>query len=52
MNLKQWRFFVISVDVLNQHCPGQKSIRLTKLLSLNPFEVSYEGIFDCINQIV
>ena len=51
MNLSQWRFFVISVDVLNQHCSGQKSISLTKLLSLNPFEVSYEGISDCINQI-
>jgi hypothetical protein len=52
MNLNQWRFFVISVDILNQHCSDQKSISLTKLLSLNPFEVSYEGIFDCINRMV
>ena len=52
MNLSQWRFFVISVDILNQHCSGQKSISLTKLLSLNPFEVSYEEIADCINQLV
>jgi len=51
LNLSQWRFFIISVDVLNQHCSGQKSISLTKLLSLNPYEVSYEKISDCINQI-
>ena len=51
MNLSQWRFFIISVDVLNQHCAGQKSISLTKLQGLNPFEVSYEEISDCINQM-
>jgi hypothetical protein len=52
MNLTQWRFFIINVDVLNQHCPGQKTISLTKLLGLKPFEVTYEGISDCINQII
>jgi hypothetical protein len=51
MNLSQWRFFVISVDVLNEQCAGQKSISLAKLLSLNPFEVSYEEISDCIKQL-
>jgi len=51
MNLSQWRFFVISVDILNEQCAGQKSISLAKLLSLNPFEVSYEEMSDCINQM-
>jgi len=51
MNLSQWRFFVISMDILNKHCSGQKSISLTKLISLNSFEVSYEGISDSINQL-
>ena len=51
MNLNQWRFFIISVDLLNQQCSGQKSISLTKLQGLNPFEVSYEEISDCINQM-
>ena len=50
MNLREWRFFIISVDVINHRCSGQKSISLEKVLTLNPFEVSYEEKSDCINQ--
>ncbi|MCB2155916.1 hypothetical protein KQI84_13620 [bacterium] len=44
LNLSQWRFHVLSRQVLDSKGPGQKTITLSSLTKLNPQAVQYEEI--------
>lgn len=44
LQLEQWTFWILPSNVLNVHCPGQKSIGLSKLLSLGARQCSWDEL--------
>ena len=48
LNLDQWEFYILPTSVLDEKCPTQKTIGLSRLLTLGPKVVKYGGIADAI----
>jgi len=48
LNLKQWEFYLLSTDILNEKKVRQKRIGLNPLLKLNPVITDYEGLKEAI----
>lgn len=48
LNLDQWDFYILPTSVLNENCLTQKTIGLSRLLTLGPKVVKYDGIADAI----
>ncbi|MFF5476706.1 hypothetical protein ACFY5C_05005 [Streptomyces sp. NPDC012935] len=44
LDLDQWTFYVLPTRVLDERCPGQKSIRPSSLKRLNPLESDFTGL--------
>ncbi|CAL9584637.1 hypothetical protein [Streptomyces sp. enrichment culture] len=44
LDLDQWTFYVLPTPVLDEHCPNQKSIRLSSLERLNPLKTDFAGL--------
>lgn len=44
LDLSQWTFYVLSTRVLDERCPGQKTIRLSSLQRLDPERVAFSGL--------
>ncbi|EMF52975.1 MULTISPECIES: hypothetical protein [Streptomyces] len=44
LDLGQWTFYVLPTRVLDERCPGQKSIRPSSLKRLNPLETDFTGL--------
>jgi hypothetical protein len=44
LKLGQWRFFVLTADVLNTRCGTQKRVSLSRLRELGAAECDYEGL--------
>lgn len=52
LNLAQWEFFVIATDTLNKSVGAKENIRLSSLIKLKPFEVTFEEIDNAIKQVL
>ncbi|MGW6271497.1 hypothetical protein [Streptomyces sp. NPDC055060] len=48
LDLGQWDFYVLPTRVLDERCPGQRSIRLSSLQRLGPARVAYAGLRDAV----
>ncbi|WP_431993377.1 hypothetical protein [Streptomyces albogriseolus] len=44
LDLGQWTFYVLPTRILDEQCPGQKSIRLSSLKRLDPLETDFTGL--------
>lgn len=51
LQLEQWEFYVLPTSVLNAQCYSKKSITLNSLLTLSPAKVTYEDLYDTIENI-
>lgn len=48
LDLCQWTFYVLSTKVLDDRCPGQKTIRLSSLERLHPVHTDFSGLGDAV----
>ncbi|GAA2660520.1 hypothetical protein [Streptomyces lunalinharesii] len=44
LDLDQWTFHVLPTRVLDERCPSQKTIRLSRLQRLSPLETDFTGL--------
>ncbi|MEV0553851.1 hypothetical protein AB0I27_10375 [Streptomyces sp. NPDC050597] len=44
LDLDQWTFYVLPTRLLDERCPNQKTIRLSKLERLNPLKTDFTGL--------
>ncbi|MFE4337328.1 hypothetical protein ACFRQM_51035 [Streptomyces sp. NPDC056831] len=44
LDLDQWTFYVLSTQVLDEHCPTQKSLSLSSLERLGPLRTDFAGL--------
>ncbi|MEK2477108.1 hypothetical protein [Streptomyces noursei] len=44
LDLGQWTFYVLPTRVLDERCPGQKTIRLSSLDRLGPLKTDFTGL--------
>ena len=49
LDLKQWQFYVLSTNVLNDCAPEQKKIGLNSLIKLGAKKVCFDEIYDAVN---
>lgn len=49
LDLKQWEFYVLSTNVLNDCVPEQKKIGLNSLIKLGAKKVCFDEIYDAVN---
>ena len=49
LDLKQWEFYVLSTNILNNCVPEQKKIGLNSLIKLGAQKVCYDEIYDAVN---
>lgn len=49
LDLKQWEFYVLSTNVLNDCVPQQKKIGLNSLIKLGAKKVCFDEIYDAVN---
>ena len=49
LDLKQWEFYVLSTNVLNDCVPKQKKIGLNSLIKLGAKKVCFDEIYDAVN---
>ena len=50
-NVKQWEFYVLPTEVLNERVPDQKWIGLSRLLKLEPIRVAFGEIGNTIDKM-
>lgn len=48
LDLDQWTFHVLPTRVLDERCPGQKTIRLSSLERLGPRRTSFGGLREAV----
>lgn len=48
LNLDQWEFYVLPTSVLNEACPVQKKISLSRVIGLGATKTDYEGLAETI----
>ncbi|MDQ2798836.1 MAG: hypothetical protein M3Y13_04230, partial [Armatimonadota bacterium] len=48
LDLSQWAFYVLPASVLDDKLPGQKTLALSRLLTLNPAAVSYNELASAV----
>ncbi|MFP8959609.1 transposase [Streptomyces nanhaiensis] len=48
LNLDQWTFHVLPTRVLDEQCPGQRTIRLSSLGFLSPLKTSFGGLHEAV----
>jgi len=48
LNVAQWEFYVLPTRMLDDHFPSQKSIRLSRLLSLKPIRSTSARLADAV----
>lgn len=51
LDLKQWEFYVLGTNVLNDCVPEQKKIGLNSLIKLGAKKVCYDEIYDAVNVV-
>lgn len=51
LNLDQWKFYILSTEVLNRQLGQQKSIGLVSLLRLNPVGAKHHELAEAINAV-
>ncbi|MER5899343.1 hypothetical protein ABT150_04300 [Streptomyces mirabilis] len=44
LDLDQWTFYVLPTRLLDERCPNQKTIRLSRLERLNPLKTDFTGL--------
>ncbi|MFF3216903.1 hypothetical protein ACFYYB_40560 [Streptomyces sp. NPDC002886] len=44
LDLAQWSFYVLPTSVLDEHRPGQRTLSLSSLLSLDPVHTDFAGL--------
>ncbi|MGW3007472.1 hypothetical protein ACWC9R_01335 [Streptomyces sp. NPDC001219] len=44
LDLDQWTFYVLPTRVLDERCPSQKTIRLSRLERLSPMKTDFPGL--------
>lgn len=49
LRLEDWDFYVLPTFVLNEQCGNQRTISLSRLLSLNPIKCDYEHISNSVS---
>ena len=49
LDLKQWEFYVLGTNVLNDRVPEQKKIGLNSLIKLGAKKVCFNDIYDAVN---
>lgn len=49
LNLEQWTFYVLPASNLDEHCPRQKSVSLSRLLELGPRQVNFEELSGAVS---
>ncbi|WUD78221.1 hypothetical protein OG937_44150 [Streptomyces sp. NBC_00510] len=48
LDLGQWTFYVLPTRVLDERCPGQKTIGLPGLVELGPLETGFDGLYEAV----
>lgn len=48
LDLGQWTFSVLSTRVLDERCPGQKTIRLSSLQRLRPVQATFSDLREAV----
>lgn len=51
LQLERWEFYLLPTSTINEYCENQKSITLNSLLSLSPIKVSYEELYDTVENL-
>lgn len=52
LKLDQWDFYLLPTSVLNEFCPTQKKIGLTRVLKLGAVKAKYDEIERCLRALV
>ena len=52
LNLAQWDFYILPVEIINERAEKQKSISLSALIKLEPKQVRYGGIARAIDHLM
>ncbi len=52
LDMNQWNFYVLHTNVLNEHCPNQKTISLPSLQKLSPIETNYGDLKRIVDQVL
>lgn len=52
LDLKQWEFYILRTNKLNEACGGQKHIGIKKLLKLGAIKADYENMYRLINEVM
>jgi hypothetical protein len=47
LELSRWTFYLLPAAKLNEHCPKQKTISFSRLLSLKPIECPFTNLAEC-----
>ena len=51
LDLRQWEFYVLPSAVLDERCPIQKQISLSRLLRLEPVETNFDGLASAVSSV-
>ena len=52
LNMSQWVFYVLHTSTLNERCPNQRTIGLTALGKLQPYEADYAHLKKVVDSIL
>ena len=52
LNLSQWDFFILITSILNEKAPEQKTISLSSLKKMKPYEVKFIDLKKVVDKII